>query len=142
MNPAYVELLNTEEAWPPSVALGELLLEAPVTEPYWHDFNHFAEFLVYVTLEELAACHRYFGQFAYLAEYNQAVLITAELVLNSWLDAGSALDAYILPDALMVGGLPCAGVRYGAESHEYISPNCDSKKLLELLATYGWRKLQ
>lgn len=131
----HTESLNTEEAWPPSVALGELLLEAPVEEPHWHEFNPWGEFCVYVTVEELAACHKMLGRLYEIDGMSQP--LTVELIIEIWQREGDGLDAYIIPDALVTPGLPSAGVRFGTEGHEYLTPHCDSAKMLELLARYG-----
>jgi hypothetical protein len=76
---------------------------------HWHNFNPWADHIVYLPdLKELSAC---------LDPYDP------ERQLNRWLrERGEKLDAYILPQP---SGWHDCGVRYGEEGSEYYSPHID-----------------
>jgi hypothetical protein len=140
MTPAYAELLEQEHAWPPAVDLGDVLFEAPVHEPHWHAFNPWAERVVYVTLEELAACHRFIGCKVDVFGYWR--LLTVDLLLAVWdrEGEGNPLDAYLFLREPAGDGYPVAGVRYGPGPCDYFTPCCNREELKALLEKYGWKK--
>lgn len=82
---------------------------------YWDDVNPWREDLVYVPIKELAECMMY---------------IDGATALSHWQHAGDKLDAYILKNGIS------AGIRYGADGHQYISPYPDAEKLKILLQKY------
>lgn len=72
---------------------------------HWHDFNPWAEKLIYLPdLEELAAAI--------------APTTKQEETLAYWRRAGKKIDAYLLPQP---SGDVSVGIRYGADGAEYIS---------------------
>lgn len=101
---------------------------------HWHDFNPWADRLVYVPdLYELAECVAH-GTIHILAE-NKTVPYTPELAVEHWLQHGPRVDAYILPQP---SGNHSIGIRYGAEGSEYFSPhNAKPHKTQALLDKYG-----
>ena len=88
---------------------------------------------VTVPIEELVECAHGIGEIWSSAEGN--FLMTKELMLDHWREAGTNLDAYILPG--MNGHQHCIGVRYGNEGHEYLSPHGIQEKIQILLNKYS-----
>ena len=88
-----------------------------VTLPHWHKDNPWSEDLVYVSIEELADCalSRGYGR-------------TRTDVLEQWSHYGIWLDAYILD-----GQMITAGIRFGPEPGDYLSPGFYGEKLRALL---------
>jgi hypothetical protein len=96
-------------------------------KPYWHDHNPWRDRLVYVPLRELAECGFAIG--AQLATWNgQPLLYDVAHMLDHWSQFGRKLDAYIL-----TGQTLAAGVRYGPEGPDYLSPGFHLPKLAALL---------
>jgi len=86
---------------------------------HWHDFNPWAEKIIYVPLKELA----------------EALSIPRDVhgTLDIWHRYGYRLDGYILE---AVNGNHSAGVRYGEEPDQYLLPYCDPVKLQALIEKY------
>ncbi len=87
---------------------------------HWHESNPWASKLVYVP------------DLAELAEALVANRRAREPALRYWQEKGQKLDAYVLKDSLGFH----AGIRYGAEGSEYLSPYCDEAKLAMLWTKY------
>lgn len=96
--------------------------------------NPWAREVVYVPIEELAACVDGLGQHCVNAKGERFVM-TVETTLAHWRQKGPGerLDAYILPQADVYHPI---GIRYGAEPSEYLSPGGDRVKVAALLAKY------
>lgn len=98
---------------------------------HWHEHNPWADFVVYVPIEELATCAA--GGKIRLID-GRVVPFTTEIVLMHWRKYGDKLDAYILPQP---SGDHSIGVRYGQKAWEYASPMPqDRVKLAALLEKY------
>ncbi len=83
---------------------------------HWHSQNPWADRIIYLPdLIELANCIRPDG--------------TDGSLLKHWLSYGPKLDAYILPQK---SGNHSCGIRFGADSSEYLSPSIN-KYIAELL---------
>ncbi|MEQ1950958.1 hypothetical protein [Mesorhizobium sp. CN2-181] len=95
--------------------------------PFWHGQNPWADSLVYVPIEELAACSMLIGRNLQLAD-GTTVICTIEHMLNHWHEYGDKLDAYVLTGPLLTGG-----VRFGPEGENYLSPGFSLPKLRELM---------
>lgn len=97
--------------------------------------NPWAREVVYVPIEELAACVDGLGQHCVNAKGERFVM-TVETTLAHWRQKGPGerLDAYILPQA---DGYHPIGIRYGAEPSEYLSPFGERAKVAALLAKYS-----
>lgn len=89
------------------------------TGPYWDEFNPWKDGLVYVPLEELAQC-------LMTAAYGNEV----DSALKTWRHMSSHLDGYILVNTLS------AGIRYGSEGSQYLSPQFSMPKIAALLKKY------
>lgn len=100
-------------------------------DPFWHEHNPWNDHILYVPIEELAACHMSVGQ-PYARNGDEILIYTKEMVLDQWHQHGGKLDAYIL-----TGPILTAGVRYGAEGREYLSPGFSLPKLWTLVQKYG-----
>lgn len=100
--------------------------------------NPWARDVVYVPIEELAACVDGLGTTCVNAK-GERFIMTVETTLSHWRQKGPGerLDAYILPQA---DGRHCIGVRYGAEPSEYLSPFGERAKVAALLAKYSKAK--
>lgn len=87
---------------------------------HWHDFNPWADKIVYVpSLEELAQC----------------CSTDIERTVERWRTNGSRLDAYILPNPSSWHSI---GVRYGPKGPDYLSPyNRFNETTKSLLLKYG-----
>jgi len=96
---------------------------------HWHAHNPWADSVVYVPIEELAACHYSLGQLITIGYRREPM--TVESTLSMWTRAGANVDAYILPSP---SGEHCIGVRYGKEGSQYLSPMGNQKKVSRLLA--------
>jgi hypothetical protein len=102
---------------------------------YWHEVNPWRDDVVYVPLAELAACLEG-GNLQDM--HGNVVPNSAEHIMARWqrtselYETPGQLDAYILPQP---SGDHSAGVRYGAEGSQYISPyverRADLQRLLE-----------
>lgn len=89
---------------------------------YWHAYNPWAARLTYIpSLEELALC----------------LERPVQRVPSSWWQYGSQLDAYILPPVQHDNLCHSAGIRYGPDGAQYLSPYCNPERL-----TLLWRKYQ
>lgn len=86
---------------------------------HWHEFNPWADKLIYVPLETAA----------FLCGYSW----TAETTLEHWRQYGDKFDAYVLPQP---NGHHSIGVRYGAEGDEYLSPHPDPDKTRAFMLGY------
>lgn len=103
--------------------------------PHWHEYNPWKDYVVYVTLEELADC--FYGLNNSCGDGNGGSFIyTKELLLEHWKETGDKLDAYILPQS---SGYHDMGIRFGKEPCEYLSPMGVSSKLSSLLKSKGWK---
>jgi len=94
------------------------------TGPFWHDENPWKDNLVYVTVEELAACH-----YSMTAPNRSWDVIE---VIAHWAQYGDKLDAYILCNSPLFS----AGVRYGPQGHDYLFPHLVLPKVKELRDRY------
>jgi hypothetical protein len=92
-----------------------------IHEPHWHEQNPWKDTLVYVPLEELAACTIMVGNL------HDTWSMIDEIAY--WTQYGDKLDAYILVNCVEF----TAGVRYGPEGSHYISPGFSLPKLYHLL---------
>lgn len=97
-------------------------------EPWWHEFNPWQDRLLYVPVHELAECVLGIGEDIDTGE-RVPVLYTPELVLRMWHSNGHRLDGYILTS----GPVLTAGVRYGPDPGDYLSPGFSTPKLVQLL---------
>ena len=86
--------------------------------PHWHDENPWRDDIIYVTLEEAAACCD--GR-------------TVEGYLSVWWRASNALDAYILPQPSEHHDI---GVRWGSRGEQYFSPANNVERTQALLDKY------
>lgn len=82
---------------------------------HWHDYNPWAERVVYVPIEELAEVLA--GGQIQLVDGTVAEN-DKEQMLASWNRVGYSLDAYLLPNQAF--GFS-AGIRYGSHDNEYLS---------------------
>ena len=100
---------------------------------YWHQYNPWADRIVYVPLVELAHCAA--GGNVTLPN-GETVPHDFERVLSHWRQCGrEKLDGYILPQP---SGDHSLGVRYGKRGEQYYSPhNANPEKR----ATY-WRAIR
>ena len=88
---------------------------------HWHDFNPWADRLVYVPdLDEFVNC--------LITSMNHKEYMT---YVYSY---GRRLDAYVLPQS---SGDHSAGVRFGPRGSDYLSPLGDRKMLQKLIDKYG-----
>ena len=89
---------------------------------HWHSHNPWADRLVYIpSLEELAVC----------LMANPAMRVQS---LLRWQELKRA-DAYILPKAT-AKGFHEAGIRFGPDGPDYLSPFCSDAALDLLLRKY------
>jgi hypothetical protein len=88
--------------------------------------------VIYVPIEELAACYAALGQGCTDIDGSRFVW-TVDRVLEHWSQAGDKLDAYILPQP---SGWHDIGIRYGSEGHQYLSPGADRERVTALLKRY------
>lgn len=93
---------------------------AMTSEPHWHEQNPWKDDLIYVTVEELAACHM-------RLEMPDNTWGMIEIIAH-WAQYGDKLDAYILNS----GPVMTAGVRYGPEDSHYLSGAFSLPKLMAL----------
>ena len=84
---------------------------------YWHEYNPWANDIIYIPLETAAE----------LCSYSWPSYET----LWHWKQYSDKLDAYILPQP---SGDHSVGVRYGKEGNEYLSPYANSVKVSQFLA--------
>ena len=95
-----------------------------MSDPHWHEQNPWKDELLYVPVEELAACW-------FKPEDAQNSWSMIELI-SHWTQYGDKLDAYIL-----VGGpVATGGVRFGPEGEHYLSPGFSLPKLHALKQKY------
>lgn len=92
--------------------------------PHWHEQNPWKDQLIYVPIEELAACH-----IRLHPPFSNWDMVDA---IAHWVQYGDKLDAYILVNWPVF----TAGVRFGPEGHHYLSPGFSLPKLWELLWKY------
>lgn len=112
--------------------------EAPRTDvwpdkAYWHSSNPWKDELIYVPIEELAACVVFIDR--PIQTKDGPVTASLQFVLDMWRSHGSKLDAYIL-----TGRTFTAGVRFGPDGPDYLSPGFSTPKLWALKLKYGARK--
>jgi len=102
-------------------------IETTYQDPWWDEYNPWREHLVYVPLQDLAKCVLGFGKDI---DTNEPVPVTYgyDLVMRIWRQNGHRLDGYIL-----VGPVITAGVRYGPDPGDYLSPGFSTPKLVTLL---------
>ncbi|RUX60138.1 hypothetical protein [Mesorhizobium sp. M7A.F.Ca.CA.002.12.1.1] len=100
-------------------------------EPHWHDQNPWADRLTYVPIEELAECFMGLGRMVHLND-NEVTMCDVAFVLQNWAQYGDKLDAYIL-----TGPLTTAGIRFGPDGPDYLSPGFSLPKLRALMLKYG-----
>lgn len=86
-----------------------------------------------VPIEELVECAYGIGEVWSGPEGK--FLMTKELMLEHWRNAGPNLDAYILPGTHW--RQHCIGVRYGNEGSQYLSPHGVQEKIQRLLEKYS-----
>jgi hypothetical protein len=99
--------------------------------PHWHEQNPWKDRVLYIPLAELAECHQTTGKpYAYLDE--KPLIYTVEMCLDHWREYGDKLDAYIL-----TGKTFTAGVRFGPDGPDYLSPGFSLPKLWKLVQKYG-----
>lgn len=102
--------------------------------PHWHGQNPWADRLTYVPIEELAECYIAIGKpFAWVD--GTPILYDVAHCLDQWGKYGDKLDAYIL-----TGPLTTAGIRFGPEGPDYLSPGFSLPKLRALMLKYGSQK--
>ncbi len=89
--------------------------------------------VVYVPIEELAACYAALGQDCIDIDGSRFVW-TVDRVLEHWRSAGDKLDAYILPQP---SGWHDIGIRYGSKGNQYLSPGADRERVTALLKRYS-----
>jgi hypothetical protein len=113
---------------------------------HWHDFNPWADCIVYLpSMEEWAECNNMLGET--VACYHADGSVTHELATLEWLiDHGlnnariqqgtdnPKVDPYILPQP---SGQHSLGLRIGPAPEQYQSPSCNVKKAQELIDKYG-----
>lgn len=100
---------------------------------HWHDSNPWADAIVYVPIEELAAALA--GGKVQIGKDGPIVDQTPERLLAQWRSYGDRLDAYILP---CPDGRCSTGIRYGADGNEYLSPAAyDPSSVRELLGRHA-----
>ena len=87
--------------------------------PYWHADNPWADKVVYVPLERLAAALE--GGTVGIGLTGKTVPYDVAFILKHWANYGNTLDAYILPQP--DGVRHSVGVRYGSYGSEYLSPH-------------------
>jgi hypothetical protein len=99
--------------------------------PHWHEQNPWKDRVLYIPLAELAECHAAIGKpYAYLDE--QPLIYTVAMCLDHWREYGDKLDAYVL-----TGKTFTAGVRFGPDGPDYLSPGFSLPKLWKLVQKYG-----
>ena len=87
--------------------------------PHWHEYNPWADSVVYVPIERLAECVA--GGLISVGSWDGPIVpYDVPYVLQHFAQGGDKLDAYILPQP---SGDHSLGVRYGAEGSEYFSPH-------------------
>lgn len=111
----------------------EEVKKAPVV-PHWHEQNPWNDHILYVRKEELAECMMAIGK-SFAMHDGQHLIYTIEHALEHWETYGSKLDAYIL-----TGKLITAGVRYGPEGSDYLSPGFHMPRLWALIQKYRNQK--
>ncbi|WP_292362962.1 hypothetical protein [Mesorhizobium sp.] len=94
---------------------------------FWHQENPWKDQLIYVPIEELAECHMAIGRTLAIMN-DKPILYDVAHCLDHWGEYGSMLDAYILTGAMFT-----AGVRFGPEGPDYLSPGFSLPKLTALL---------
>jgi hypothetical protein len=100
-------------------------------QPHWHEYNPWADRVVYVPIEELADALAG-GDIRNVD--GDVVPMDAEYLLEHWNSLGDHLDAYILPNGQLGHSV---GIRYGAEGREYGSSHNRNPDLVdELLEKY------
>lgn len=92
-------------------------------EPHWHEQNPWKDHIVYVPIEELAAC-----TLSLENPHNHWTMVDN---IANWAQYGDKLDAYILNSVVLTGG-----IRFGPEGHHYLSPGFSLPKLHTLLERY------
>ena len=95
-------------------------------------YNNPWEDAIPVPIEELVECALGIGD-RWSDQNGHSFIMTKEIMLKHWKDAGELLDAYILP---CNSGFHCIGIRYGNEGYEYLSPGANQLKTAELLEKY------
>lgn len=102
---------------------------------HWHDFNPWADSIVYLpSMEEFAECHAGLHEYCDCSRIGGSPheLMTIEWIIehalnNARIRQGTQnpkVDAYILPQP---SGQHCLGLRIGPEPEEYQSPACNAK---------------
>jgi len=111
---------------------------------HWHDFNPWADVIVYVPdLEEFASCIEGIGRLCtrlYPDGTSETFIQTIEHHIENWKlcsrnrGGKGHLDAYILPQPSRLHDI---GVRYGRKPEDYFSPMGNRAKVEALLHKYG-----
>jgi hypothetical protein len=101
--------------------------------PYWHADNPWADKVVYVPLERLAAAIE--GGTIGIGATGKTVPYDVAFILQHWAHYGDKLDAYILPQPQP--SRHSVGVRYGQFGSEYLSPhNANPERVQALLEEF------
>lgn len=90
---------------------------------YWHNENPWADKVVYVPAEELAEA---LSGGTIKQPDGSVVEMDASFYINAW-DRLGEIDVYIIKGDAGYS----AGVRYGAEPHEYLSPHASAEASLQ-----------
>jgi hypothetical protein len=131
INEHRIKLINLAEEMKQEL-LSDWSFDHKSESPHWHEYNPWKDNLMYVKPEELASC----------------VLLgstrgdwSPEKIVDHWRQDGSnmrhKIDAYILlPGWNGRTNYISAGIRYGKEGEEYLSPSFEQTKIRELINNY------
>jgi hypothetical protein len=95
---------------------------------HWHEHNPWNDHIFYVPIDELAECCFLLGQPVYQGMSGETQIYTKEHLLDNWRLYGSKLDGYVL-----TGKVVTAGIRFGPEPSQYLSPGFHTTKLHGLI---------
>jgi len=102
-------------------------------KPHWDAHNPWRDSLVYVPVEELAKCSIALNQKVQLPN-GPVVIWSLDHILTRWYEFSEYLDAYILTGSRT--NMFSAGVRYGMEPAEYLSPAFNLAEIYKLKEKY------
>jgi hypothetical protein len=102
--------------------------------PHWHANNPWADKVVYVPIEDAAACSA--GGQVVENSTGKTFERDAAFLVEQWSKVGDKLDAYIIPNNDTSN--MHIGVRYGPDDGDYLSPRLLNHELaLELVGLHG-----
>lgn len=126
-----IERCKSEAQAELAAPVDEIAIE-PNMPTHWHDQNPWKDKIMYVPIPELAECVVSVGKLVRLPQ-GELTMCDRDFVLQHWAQHGPKLDGYIFIRGSI---LATAGVRFGPEGHEYLSPAFHFTKLTALMMKY------